>query len=599
MRTGAPKATLSAKDDRGDPIKVVFMGEHETWRPILEAEAPEGLWVLGEISPWGGSMTMLAKEIIEPWWIGRVRPNYAGKRVVLPGDVVRRKVVGYLAAAVPTAAEWIETQFADLIHRDDLMAAVGLPGWTLEQMLVELHTPSSMDMAAKAQDAIKRIAALASLAKAHEHVVNRPDATPIACPPIATLVTGLPFTLTPSQDRAAREILSDLAHPRAMRRVLVGDVGSGKTAAFGIAVAGATRAGARVAVLLPNMPLAAQVHRELATYWPDIDPRLVTAESPTPPASARLWVGTTAIFHRTAEPFDFVVVDEEQKFSTQQRAILAGNAGHLLTSSATCIPRSQALAKYGAIGMSILDAGHSKKDIRTALWQPEQRRELFREIQDYLATKDPLLVIYPTKVPGTVLPAELSVESAAGRWEPMSPGRVRVLDGDAPDATKASVIEDMKQGRADILISTTVVEVGITIPTLRRIVIVAPERLGLTTIHQLRGRVARLGGKGWCDLFAANGLTPKQQSKLERFLRCKDGFEVADLDLQLRGFGDLGVGGTKQSGSDDAFLFGAGPEIHHIEAIEGVWAAICSRHQPTGAVGMGVRPDRKGSGSIE
>lgn len=580
-RTGAPKTTICGADQKGSDIKIVLMGEHAQWRDIVEKDCTTGLWVIGETKSWGGTASILAKEIIDPCWIGRVRPNYPGKRVVLPPDLVRRRVAGYLGTAAPVAAAWIETQFAHILDPEQLFAGIGLPGWGAHQLLLEVHTPSSPMMASRAREALKQIAALAALAKAHQHVVNRPAATPIQSDSVEELAKSLPWPLTPSQAEAAAEILADLAKPRAMRRVLVGDVGSGKTAAFGIAVAGAVRAGARVAVLLPNMPLAEQVHREISSYWPNTKPALVTADSGTPPKSCRLWVGTTAIFHRTSEPFDFVVVDEEQKFSTHQRTILAGTSGHILTSSATCIPRSQALARYGAIGLSVLDNTHAKKDIKTALWMPEQRRELFREIQGYLQTGDPLLVIYPTKAPGTLLPAELSVEHAADRWEPLSPGRVRVLDGDAPDEIKSAVISDMREGRADILISTTVVEVGITIPKLRRITIVAPERLGLTTIHQLRGRVARLGGRGWCDLFAVNGLTPKQRSKLDRFLACRNGFEVAELDLELRGFGDLGTAGTKQSGADNDFLFGSGPTLEDIAAVEPAWQAICLREGST------------------
>ncbi len=557
------------------------MGEHATWRPILDRDLSYGLWVMGDANSWGGIPSILAKELIDHSWIGRIRPDYPGKRVVLPPDLVRQRVTGYLSTAAPVAASWIEGQFAHILDPKALMSYVGLPGWNAHQLLIEVHSPSSPKMAELAVAALKKIAALAALAKAHQHIINRPSARPIYCTGVGELSKGLPWPLTPSQAKAANEILDDLRKPVAMRRVLMGDVGSGKTAAFGIAVAGAVRAGARVAVLLPNMPLAEQVHREIAAYWPDTKPALVTGDSATPPRAYPLWVGTTAILHRTSEPFDFVVVDEEQKFSTQQRNILAGASGHLLTSSATCIPRSQALARYGAIGLSVLDNTHAKKDIQTALWMPEQRRQLFTEIKAYLETGDPLLAIYPTKAPGTLLPPDLSVEHAAGRWEPLAPGRVRVLDGDASDEMKSSVIADIREGRADILISTTVVEVGITIPKLRRIAIIAPERLGLTTIHQLRGRVARLGGKGWCDLFAVNGLTPKQSSKLDRFLACKTGFEVAELDLEIRGFGDLGNAGTKQSGADNDFLFGGGPSLEDIAAIEPAWGAICGRKRST------------------
>src|SRR5690606_14958366 len=119
---------------------------------------------------------------------------------------------------------------------------------------------------------------------------------------------------------------------------------------------------------------------------------------------------------------------------------------------------------------------------------------------------------------------------------------------------KRQVMDDMRSGRAKILIATTVVEVGVTLPALRRVMVVAPERYGLVTLHQLRGRAARRGGTGWFDLHSPAPLKEKQQEKLQLFTRCKDGFEVAELALKLRGFGDLARGGTKQSGADDSFL---------------------------------------------
>jgi ATP-dependent DNA helicase RecG len=310
-----------------------------------------------------------------------------------------------------------------------------------------------------------------------------------------------------------------------------------------------------------------------------------------------LLIGTTALLFRKTGAFDLVVVDEEQKFSVQQREQLLGYDGHHLTSSATCIPRSQALARFGAISVSELRENHTPKNIETRLWTAQDRATLQGELRAYLRGGGQLLIVYPMKddsTDGDVATGEAasagtkwSVANAATHWEALYPGRVRALTGEDTDDTKTAVMADMRENRAQILLATSLVETGVNLPGLRRVMIVMPDRFGLTQLHQLRGRAARLGGEGECDLYAPTPLSPKALERITRFLTCRTGFEVAELDLQLRGCGDLGRGSLKQSGADDTFVYGTALTVDLLESVRELWEQLGGG----GAKAPGPMPD--------
>lgn len=571
-RGGVPRHSLSLSDARGMAVRGTAFGEGELWLPkLVNAEG----FFLVQPQEYRGELQLRLLEAVPDEWVGRMRPKYAGKPNYLAAEKVRDTVVSRLPRMLGQAAGYIENELAPLVGRDRLIEAAGLPGWTIEQLIEEAHLPVSPKMGIKAREALHRIAAFAALAKAHSHVIRRPAARPLELKSWPLRMGQLPFTSTSEQRSAVLDCARDMGQRRAMARLLLGDVGTGKTAVFGTVAVSTVDAGGRVAILLPNQVLAEQVHAEIEEVWPDTNPRLVLGDSDDDDLDQLpLLIGTTALLHRHVGEFDLVIVDEEQKFSVEQRAALAGTSAHMLTSSATCIPRTQALAKYGAVAVSELRKCHVEKTIHTKLWTRDGKRDLFNELARYLEGGDQLLIVYPMKEKGEDLDPLLSVDEAAKVWERLYPGKVRVLTGDSSKETKSQVMSDMRANRAQILIATTVVEVGVTLPGLRRGMIVAAERLGLTTIHQLRGRMARKGGTGWCDLYSPLPLKDKQQEKLEAFTRCKDGFEVAELDLKLRGFGDLAAAATKQSGTDDSFLFGSAITPDHVAPMEPLWAEV-------------------------
>ncbi|MGZ8239467.1 MAG: helicase-related protein [Methylobacter sp.] len=263
------------------------------------------------------------------------------------------------------------------------------------------------------------------------------------------------------------------------------------------------------------------------------------------------------------------MIYEEQKFGSSQKNNLAGPTTHILKATATCIPRTAALLEYGGMSVSRLTKAHVTKQIKTRLVTAENRKKLFASIKRNVQNGHQALIIYPlAETQDAALVDKKSAEGAYALWEKHFPGRVRFMHGKLKEQDKLSAIAALRADQADILISTTSVETGIDLPRLRHVVIVHPERLGLNTLHQIRGRVARKGGIGLCDLFLPAAISDDSLKRLDILVRHTDGFEIATENMKLQGFGDLGKSGTAQSGKSLSFLPG-----HKLEYSDIQWFA--------------------------
>ncbi len=237
------------------------------------------------------------------------------------------------------------------------------------------------------------------------------------------------------------------------------------------------------------------------------------------------------------------------------------------------------LARYGVVKVSKLTKPHTPMDIHTRIWSAEQSKELGRQVFETIKNGDQVLYVYPLReadeceeekpagAPGRRGNELTSATEIFEKWEKIYPGKVRLIHGQMADDEKTAALCDMREGRAAVLIATTVVEVGTNLPKLRRVVIVHPERHGLTTLHQIRGRVARLGGEGWCDLFLPYPLKEASMKRLQVLEETQDGFKVAEHDMRVRGVGDLSSNSSKQSGADGTFLFGRPVSIEALDAV--------------------------------
>jgi len=353
----------------------------------------------------------------------------------------------------------------------------------------------------------------------------------------------LPFELTDDQKKAIDDIEADLKGEYAARRMIVGDVGSGKTMVILASVMAMQPK--RSILMAPTTILAAQLFEEAQKFLPGLRIALVT--NATKKGSLDEYdfiIGTHALLHRPLPEAALVMVDEQHRFGTAQRHALTkltenDSAPHYLQFSATPIPRTQAMIDSAHIDVSLIVQTPYTKNIDTRIIGKGDFSKLLDHIRFELSKNHQVLIVYPLVEQSETINYQ-SIDEARGYWE-KNFEHVFVTHG--KDKEKERVLTEFREG-GNILLATTVVEVGISLPRLSTVVIVGAERLGLSTLHQLRGRVSRTGLQGYCYLYTnKNG----KNERLEAFSTCKSGFDIAALDLKFRSSGDL-LEGSIQSG---------------------------------------------------
>ncbi len=384
------------------------------------------------------------------------------------------------------------------------------------------------------------------------------------------LRAAVPFEPTRAQWRAIAEIEEDMAAGAPMLRLLQGDVGSGKTLVAFAAGLAVVEAGAQVALMVPTELLATQHLRTLGPWCARAGVRLARLTGATTTreradvlsALARgdvdMVIGTHALLVEEVRfaRLGLVVVDEQHRFGVEQRALLRhkGGAPHLLVMTATPIPRSLALTSFGELEISALDErppGRRSPETRLFTDSPSgpgrglaaARDALVRLVEAGLQA----YVVCPL-VSASEAVAATDVEETASRLRARLPGkRVEVVHGRVDPQTRATVMEQLRAGVVDVVVATTVIEVGVDVPEVRVILVEHAERFGLAQLHQLRGRVGRGEASSWCLLHTASAAGSLARARLEVLEATDDGFVVAERDLELRGPGE--VFGTRQSGA--------------------------------------------------
>ncbi len=430
-------------------------------------------------------------------------------------------------------------------------------------------------------------------------------AVPLDVPLMKKFVGSLPFSLTDSQRRSLWEILNDMTKPSPMNRLLEGDVGSGKTVVAAASALSAVRAGFRVLFMAPTEILARQhlvtLEKLLSPFGVSIGFRTGTEKRAD---DSDIIVGTHALIQKgiTFEKLGLVVVDEQHRFGVNQRAqlvkdvrnakvvkndsndfndpptggdrtILTSEAiPHYLSMSATPIPRTLALTVYGDLDLSILDEmPKSRKPVITEVVEPREREKTYEFIRSEIKKGRQVFVICPRieesnyesgimNKGGRAFQQKLllaEVKSVKEEYRKLSHEvfpdlRVEMLHGKMKSKEKAAVMERFKKGESDILVSTSVVEVGVDIPNATIMMIEGAERFGLAQLHQFRGRVGRGADQSYCFLFPTEGGGVSRRLRAVR--DAKSGFELAQKDLEIRGPGDLF--GTVQSGFSRDMLKG-------------------------------------------
>jgi ATP-dependent DNA helicase RecG len=377
---------------------------------------------------------------------------------------------------------------------------------------------------------------------------------------------ALPYPLTGAQVRALAEIRADLAAPRQMARLLMGDVGSGKTAVAAGAVWTVVQAGSQAAVMAPTELLARQHLDSLRSLlWPlgvrvDLLVGSMTAgerreaRARLESGATDLVVGTHALIQEGVRFADLglAVIDEEHRFGVEQRRKLIDTTPDVLVMTATPIPRSLALTLYGDLDVSVLDEmPPGRAPIATKLVRANNRASVYRELWAELrASGQQAYVVAPLVEDSEALDEIVSATGLRDDLAQILPAEVRLglLHGRLASDTKERVMAEFRGGELDILVATTVIEVGVDVPAATVMVIENAERFGLAQLHQLRGRVGRGEHPGRCVLIAGEASRATME-RLRVVERHSDGFLIAERDLELRGPGE--VRGTRQSGLPD------------------------------------------------
>ena len=354
----------------------------------------------------------------------------------------------------------------------------------------------------------------------------------------------LPFELTDKQVETIEDIKTDLSKDISAKRMIVGDVGSGKTMV--ILASAIMMTPSRSILMAPTTILANQLFEEAQKFMPNAKCVLVTNKSKKIDLNEYDFIiGTHALLYRDLPEAGLVMVDEQHRFGTQQRNMLdklisqGDKKPHYLQFSATPIPRTLAMIETAHIDVSLITSTPFKKDITSSVIHKQDFKDLISHINNEIEKGNQILLVYPLVEQSEVLEYQ-SIDEARGYWE-SNFENVYVTHG--KDKEKEQVLLDFST-KGDILIATTVVEVGISLPKLSTVVIVGAERLGLSTLHQLRGRVSRTGLKGYCYLYTNQSTS----DRLDEFCHTTSGFDIANMDLKYRKSGDL-LKGTAQSGS--------------------------------------------------
>jgi ATP-dependent DNA helicase RecG len=447
----------------------------------------------------------------------------------------------------------------------DMLRAVSLA--PLPDALRMVHRPKSIDeaMRGRARLAFEELLFVHILHR-RANALARERRTGIAFENRRQLTTALksrlPYRLTSAQNGAIREIFADMCSDRKMHRLLQGDVGSGKTIVGLFSALLAMENGFQAALMAPTELLAEQHHRNISVLLEPLDIRpLLLTGSMTSRERANatrimsvpaplLVIGTHALVQESTgfAKLGLAVIDEQHRFGVEHRASLAakGEAPDVLLMSATPIPRSLALTMYGDLDVSTLDERPAGRQPVTTVIRPEKAREKVLDfVRGETDTGRQAYVVYPV-----IEESEKSdLKAATTMFQTLSDGvfagkRVALLHGRVPSAERDSTMRAFRDGLIDVLVATTVIEVGIDVPNATVMLIEHPERFGLSQLHQLRGRVGRGAEASYCILLGDYGAD--SAGRLRIFAGTEDGFEIARADLRIRGMGNLF--GEEQSG---------------------------------------------------
>ncbi|MBK6897212.1 MAG: ATP-dependent DNA helicase RecG [Alphaproteobacteria bacterium] len=545
--------------DESGVMMLVFFHANKVW---IEKQLPEGQTVIvsGRVEYFQGQPQM-----VHPDAVGKVEDRAAIERIEpiypLTQGITNKLMNKSVAAAermIPALPEWLDEAY---------QAQQKWPGW--KEALTALHHPESeKDLnpltpcrARLAYDELLANQLTLLIVREHQRVVEG-RSHQVSTVLREKVLAALPFQLTGAQKRSLAEIDEDMQKPQRMLRLLHGDVGSGKTIVACLAMLNAVESGKQAALMTPTEILARQHAETLSPYLQAAGVRAViltgrdkgktreTLLQQIRNGAAQVIIGTHAIFQKDVvyQDLGLAVIDEQHRFGVQQRLELSTkNHGiDLLVMTATPIPRTLALTAYGDLDVSKLDEKPpGRKPIDTLLLPSEKMEMLIERLKNKIKEGNRVYWVCPLVEESELI----DLAAAEERYDVLRQvfgERTGMIHGRMKPADKDAVMEKFIAGDLDILVATTVIEVGVNVPAATIMVIEHAERFGLAQLHQLRGRVGRGADQSYCFLLYSGPLGETAKARLSTLRETEDGFVIAEKDLHLRGAGDLL--GLRQSG---------------------------------------------------
>ena len=561
-------------DDSGEIELVFFKGIKWMQAKLVPGEV---FLFFGKPAVFNGKMNMVHPEVDKPssGIVGRdssggVSGTLTGvypsteklKNAGITGKVMLKLMAEALSTVLPTVEETLP---------EYVMKEKGLV--PLSYALRQIHFPQDSNALAKATYRLKfeELFFLQLSLLKQKYIRSRGEngiRMPLVGEPFNKCYDALPYTLTGAQKRVIREIRDDMRSGRQMNRLLQGDVGSGKTMVAVLSALIAVGNGHQACIMAPTEVLAQQHFANISRYLLPTGVKVVLLTGSTPAGARRdihaglmdgsigIIVGTHALIEDTVQfrSLGLAIIDEQHRFGVDQRSRLwtktgAGAPPHVLVMTATPIPRTLAMTLYGDLDVSVIDEmPPGRKPVQTMMFGEGKRDAVYSFMKAQIAAGRQVFVVYPLifeseKVDYQNL--EKGFEDIATKF-PLPDYKVAIVHGRQSVQEKAFNMDAFAAGRAHILVSTTVIEVGVDVPNASVMVIESAERFGLSQLHQLRGRVGRGSEKSFCILMTGKKVSTESRKRLELMCRTEDGFVLAEEDMKMRGPGDLE--GTQQSG---------------------------------------------------
>ena len=563
------KLSVMVKDQSGMIEMVFFRGMKYTYDRLKPGSV---FLFFGKPNQFNGRFNMVHPEIDNPpsegasGFSGVLTGVYNSTDKLRNGGVTGKVMNRLMAEAIDLAIGDVEETLPEYILREKGLAQ-------LRYAIRNVHFPSDQNALEKARYRLKwEELFLLQLSLLKQKYVRSRSAVGIPMPKVGAAFNAcygaLPYELTGAQKRVIKEIRSDMMSGHQMNRLLQGDVGSGKTMVAVLSALIAVGNGYQACIMAPTEVLAQQHFANISKYLASTGVRCELLIGSTGKAARRpilegladgsvgIIIGTHALIEDTVvfRNLGVAIIDEQHRFGVEQRSRLwakgaSGVPPHVLVMTATPIPRTLAMTFYGDLDVSVIDEmPPGRKPIQTMLIGEGKRPQLYNFMKKEIAAGRQVFVVYPLifeseKVDYQNL--EAGYENIVSKF-PFPPYKVAIVHGQQTSEVKQFNMDAFAAGRANILVSTTVIEVGVDVPNASVMVIESAERFGLAQLHQLRGRVGRGCEKSYCVLMHGNKVSKESRKRLELMCATENGFDLAEEDMKMRGPGDLE--GTQQSG---------------------------------------------------